>query len=213
MITEHPADIVLLDYVEGSLRGDASESVRRHIATCRACRRTLAEISTAISELERLPTAEVPPYEVGQRRSRRRLIAIALRFVPVVLAAAALAVAIVLTRPGTGQNRRGAVPNVLRDQQWHGTIRIGRGQPEDAVRRILKSFGPQVVRRQHGGGLYVIIPAQEYRDALPVLNRHRSDPPPAATGNTVDLTVFFDREQLHQPQWAPGDDQTVAASY
>ena len=204
MITEHPADIVLLDYVEGSLRGDASESVRRHIATCRACRRTLAEISSAISELERLPTAETPPFEGARRRSRRRrLLAIALRFVPVVLAAAALAVAIVLTRPGGAQKPAERRP-FLRDLQWHGTIRIGRGQPEDAVRRILKAFGAQVVRRQGGHGLYVIIPAQEYRDAVPVLNRHRSEPPPAAAGNTINLTVFFEREQLQQPQWSDG---------
>src|SRR4051812_23815213 len=101
MITEHPADTVLLDYVEGVLRGDESESVRRHIATCRACRRTLAEISSAISEVERLPTAELPRADLGSRSSRWRLIRVGLRFVPVALAALALAFAFLFTRPGS----------------------------------------------------------------------------------------------------------------
>src|SRR3954454_8548883 len=72
MISEHPADIVLLDYVEGVLEGDESQTVRRHIAGCRACRRTLAEISSAIDELERLPTAEIPHDAFGLPPGRRR---------------------------------------------------------------------------------------------------------------------------------------------
>jgi hypothetical protein len=102
MISEHPDDIILLDYVEGMLQGQASDSVRRHIATCRACRRTLAELSDTVSELERLPTAEIPHDALGGPGRAGMLRALA-RFVPVVLAATALVCAIFFTRSGAGR--------------------------------------------------------------------------------------------------------------
>src|SRR5262249_50913905 len=107
MISEHPDDIILLDYVEGMLQGQASDSVRRHIATCRACRRTLAELSDTVSELERLPTAEIPHDALG-RPGRAGMLRALARFVPVVLAATALVCAILFTRSGAG--RRHATP-------------------------------------------------------------------------------------------------------
>jgi hypothetical protein len=102
MISEHPDDIILLDYVEGMLQGQASDSVRRHIATCRACRRTLAELSDTVSELERLPTAEIPHDALG-RPGRAGMLRALARFVPVVLAATALVCAILFTRSGAGR--------------------------------------------------------------------------------------------------------------
>src|SRR4051794_37438449 len=102
MISEHPDDIILLDYVEGMLQGQASDSVRRHIATCRACRRTLAELSDTVSELERLPTAEIPHDALGGPGRAGMLRALA-RFVRVVLAAPALVCAILFTRSGAGR--------------------------------------------------------------------------------------------------------------
>jgi anti-sigma factor RsiW len=102
MISEHPDDIILLDYVEGMLQGQASDSVRRHIATCRACRRTLAELSDTVMELERLPTAEIPHDSLG-RTGRAGMLRALARFVPVLLAATALVCAILFTRSGAGR--------------------------------------------------------------------------------------------------------------
>jgi hypothetical protein len=107
MISEHPDDIILLDYVEGMLQGQASDSVRRHIATCRACRRTLAELSDTVSELERLPTAEIPHDALG-RPGRAGMLRALARFVPVVLAATALVCAILFTRSGAGRKHDAA---------------------------------------------------------------------------------------------------------
>jgi anti-sigma factor RsiW len=113
MISEHPDDIILLDYVEGMLQGQASDSVRRHIATCRACRRTLAELSDTVSELERLPTAEIPHDALG-RPGRAGMLRALARFVPVVLAATALVCAILFTRSGTGRRHNSPPKTVTR---------------------------------------------------------------------------------------------------
>jgi anti-sigma factor RsiW len=109
MISEHPADIILLDYVEGSLRPDESDSVRRHIASCRACRRTLAEISNTVSELERLPTADLARDHEGRRLELRRHLRTAARLAPLLIAVTALLCTLLIIRPdSTGGSRNAA---------------------------------------------------------------------------------------------------------
>ncbi len=56
----HPAEIVLLDYLEGDLPGSALDEVHRHVARCRDCRRTLTELAAAVEAIEHLPTARPP---------------------------------------------------------------------------------------------------------------------------------------------------------
>ena len=105
----HPAEIVLLEYLEGSLGGDASADVRRHVASCQACRRAIAEISSAFEELDHLPTAQIPHdgwWPTGRRRSRRWRTALGLS--PLALAVAALVLAVVLIRPATAERPRAA---------------------------------------------------------------------------------------------------------
>src|SRR5262249_20565923 len=101
MISEHPADIILLDYVEGTLRSDESDSVRRHIANCRACRRTLAEISNTVSELERLPTADLAHDHDAGAFGLRRHVRTAARLAPLLIAITALLCTLLIIRPDT----------------------------------------------------------------------------------------------------------------
>ncbi len=56
LIPEHPAELTLLDYLCGSLAPATSDQVRKHIATCRDCRQTMAELSSTVDDLDRLPT-------------------------------------------------------------------------------------------------------------------------------------------------------------
>jgi hypothetical protein len=162
MITEHPADIVLLDYVEGVLRGDESESVRRHIATCRACRRTLAEISSAISELERLPTAELPRAELGNRSSRWRLVRLGVRFVPVALAALALAFAFLFTRPGSPSPKTSTVTDTTpAGSLWYDmSVGLTPDHKMQRLRNALAGFGRPVVAKDPSIERFIaIVPA------------------------------------------------------
>ncbi len=70
MSTSHPAELQLLDYVEGSLTGEELRGLRRHVTTCSACQETLRELSHAVDVLERLPTVGIP--HDGMRRTRPR---------------------------------------------------------------------------------------------------------------------------------------------
>lgn len=56
LVPEHPAELTLLDYLCGSLAPATSDQVRKHIATCRDCRQTMAELSSTVDDLDRLPT-------------------------------------------------------------------------------------------------------------------------------------------------------------
>ena len=66
ILPEHPAELTLLDYLVGHLPPDVSDQIRRHVSSCRACRRTIAELSLTVDELDRLPTVADPA-----RRDRR----------------------------------------------------------------------------------------------------------------------------------------------
>jgi anti-sigma factor RsiW len=74
ILPEHPAELTLLDYLVGHLPPDRSDQIRRHVSACRACRRTIAELSTTVDELDRLPTVPSPHDTVATSgpRPRRR---------------------------------------------------------------------------------------------------------------------------------------------
>jgi anti-sigma factor RsiW len=92
MSTSHPAELQLLDYVEGCLAGEELRGLRRHVATCSACQETLRELSHAVDALERLPTADIPHDGMREQigRNRRRLWMRALPILALVLVAGAV---------------------------------------------------------------------------------------------------------------------------
>jgi anti-sigma factor RsiW len=172
MISEHPDDIVLLDYVEGMLQGQASDSVRRHIATCRACRRTLAELSDTVSELERLPTAEIPHDALG-RPGRAGMLRALARFVPVLLAATALVFAILFTRGGGGRRHASSVRTAA-------TLAALRLPPSVGVAMIVKKLKRAklkavVNRPQWSEGFIVIVPSGKRQSARIALDDLAAD--------------------------------------
>ena len=72
ILPEHPAELTLLDYLVGHLPPDRSDQIRRHVSACRACRRTIAELSLTVDELDRLPTVPIPHDTVPGSPSRPR---------------------------------------------------------------------------------------------------------------------------------------------
>jgi anti-sigma factor RsiW len=87
----HPEEILLLDYLVGQLPPETSDQVRRHVAGCRACRRTIADLSLTVDELDRLPTVviphDAPAGSVGAHRPPRTRLRAYLPGVAVILIA------------------------------------------------------------------------------------------------------------------------------
>jgi anti-sigma factor RsiW len=103
LLPDHPAELTLLEYLVGDLPDETSDRIRRHVAACRACRRTIADLSLTVDELDRLPTVhrphEVPvPLEElpGPRPFRAARI---LTIVAVLVAAVGVAVVLRLNEP------------------------------------------------------------------------------------------------------------------
>lgn len=64
----HPAEVTLLDYVVGELEYERSSEIRRHVAGCSECRERIVQLSLAIDELDRLPSAGIPHDVLGAPR-------------------------------------------------------------------------------------------------------------------------------------------------
>jgi hypothetical protein len=103
LLPDHPAELTLLEYLVGDLPDETSDRIRRHVAACRACRRTIADLSMTVDELDRLPTvhrpheAPVPLEELpGPRPFRAARI---LTIVAVLVAAVGVAVVLRLNEP------------------------------------------------------------------------------------------------------------------
>ncbi len=98
----HPEELLLLDYLIGQLPAETSDQVRRHVAGCRACRRTIADLSLTVDELDRLPTVviphDAPGGAVGSRRPPRARLRSYLPATAVVLIAIAVFTALGLGR-------------------------------------------------------------------------------------------------------------------
>ena len=141
MISEHPAEIVLLDYVEGTLLGEESDGVRRHIAVCDDCRRSIGEITRAIDELDRLPTAATLPRRTAGERLRAAL-RLTLRSFPLGFAACAIVAALLLMRPVSTSPRAGTARAPWREVP----VRIPQTQRAVTyIRQILASVHPSYV--------------------------------------------------------------------
>jgi anti-sigma factor RsiW len=72
-IPDHPEELLLLDYLFGQLPRETTDQIKRHVSSCRACRRTVADLSLTVEELDRLPTVAIPhdsPYDEEPRRRR-----------------------------------------------------------------------------------------------------------------------------------------------
>ncbi len=81
----HPAEVTLLDYVVGELEQERSSEIRRHVTGCPECRDRIVELSLAMDELDRLPSAGRPhDPRVAAAQPRR-----AARIVPIILLVAA----------------------------------------------------------------------------------------------------------------------------
>jgi anti-sigma factor RsiW len=71
----HPEELLLLDYVIGQLPDETRDQIKRHVAGCRACRRTIDDLILTVDELDRLPTMAIPhdsPAELAAARARPR---------------------------------------------------------------------------------------------------------------------------------------------
>jgi anti-sigma factor RsiW len=110
MSTSHPAELQLLDYVEGSLAGEELKGLRRHVTDCSACQETLRELSHAVDALDRLPTVDIPHDHVRARvgGNRRRLLTRALPIFALVVAAGAVAQELRPSTAGSGAPRSAA---------------------------------------------------------------------------------------------------------
>ncbi len=78
-IEDHPEELDLLDYLSGQLPREASDQIRRHVGQCRACQRTMGDLSVTVDELDRLPTISIPhdslyAPEPSRTRARTRLV-------------------------------------------------------------------------------------------------------------------------------------------
>jgi|tagenome__1003787_1003787.scaffolds.fasta_scaffold19791801_2 anti-sigma factor RsiW len=56
----HPEELLLLDYVIGQLPSETRDQIKRHVAACRACSRTIDDLILTVDELDRLPTMPIP---------------------------------------------------------------------------------------------------------------------------------------------------------
>jgi hypothetical protein len=191
MISEHPADIILLDYAEGALPGDESDSIRRHVAACRACRRTLREIASAVDELDRLPTAEPgqllsPPTAQGDRHRLRGILSL----LPILLAVGAVILAFDMGRNETSAARRPASARAAAGTRvtLNGRVTVR------TVRTLLARARPLAARR--GRQIVVLVPASRYRQALALLRRRAAALATHRSGPRTPVVLVSARDQL-----------------
>ena len=109
LLPDHPAELTLLEYLVGDLPDETSDRIRRHVAACRACRRTIADLSLTVDELDRLPTLPMPhdtplaaDVTPGPRPFRAARI---LTIVAVLVAAVGVAIVLRLNEPAGGPPR------------------------------------------------------------------------------------------------------------
>jgi len=118
---DHPAELTLLDYLMDQLPPETSDNIRRHVAACRACRRTIEDLEDTVVALDRLPTVAIPHdmpaqrHAPRQRRQRRprRLALVATGLLAVAAAAAAIAVGRQI-----GRDARAPLAAASADPQW-----------------------------------------------------------------------------------------------
>jgi Putative zinc-finger len=130
----HPEELLLLDYVIGQLPDETRDQIKRHVAGCRACRRTIDDLILTVDELDRLPTMAIPhdsPAELAAARARPRS---RIRFFVPALAIVLFALLALVT---LGGSRGGAKPTAMQtfsvDLRGGGITAVeGLLPPEDA---------------------------------------------------------------------------------
>jgi anti-sigma factor RsiW len=91
----------------GHLTPDRSDAIRRHVSACRACRRTIAELSLTVDELDRLPTVRIPHDTIPGRPPRpRRRGGRLLRLLPALVLVGAAGSVLATFRLGGGDSQR-----------------------------------------------------------------------------------------------------------
>ncbi len=106
----HPEELLLLDYVIGQLPDETRDQIKRHVAGCRACRRTIDDLILTVDELDRLPTMAIPhdsPAELAAARARPRS---RIRYFVPALAIVLFALLAIVT---VGGSRGGAKPTAM----------------------------------------------------------------------------------------------------
>jgi hypothetical protein len=148
MSTSHPAELQLLDYVEGSLTGEELRGLRRHVTTCSACQETLRELSHAVDVLERLPTVGIPHDGMGHMvsRNRRKLWMRAVPIVAIVLAAGAIVQELRPTATESSAQRRAAsaAARPAASSTWIVTRVPASGSDRDGITAALAGFNAYI---------------------------------------------------------------------
>jgi hypothetical protein len=166
MSTYHPAELQLLDYVEGSLSGDELRSMRRHVGECAACQETLRELTHAVDVLDRLPTVGAPNGDARQRqsRSRRRFLRRALPIVAIVVAAGAVVQEL---RPSATGSGTPSTPLTYQPKLASVSLvaRVSGDLPEQqALANALKGFSVDI-RTDHGRSMVVHVDFDDFQAA------------------------------------------------
>ena len=132
----HPAEVTLLDYVVGDLEHERSAEIRRHVAGCSECRDRIVQLSLAMDELDRLPSAGIPHDVLGAVRPPARR---AGRIVPIALLAAAALGVVALFQVG---GLEGADPQPTGSQV---VLETASDRPELVVAELLGGLPHDVV--------------------------------------------------------------------
>lgn len=144
LLPDHPAELTLLEYLVGDLPDETSDRIRRHVAACRACRRTIADLSLTVDELDRLPTLPrqheaVARHETAPEPRPFRATRV-LTIVAVLLAAVGVAVVLRLNEPTTAPPRTTRFVLNLPSGQVAVQTAIENALPATALPRV--SFSP-----------------------------------------------------------------------
>jgi hypothetical protein len=177
MSTSHPAELQLLDYVEGSLTGEELRGLRRHVTTCSACQETMRELSHAVDVLERLPTVGIP--HDGMRpaiaRNHRKLWMRALPILAVVLAAGAIVQELRPTATGSSAERRAAAAAATArpaaSSTWIVTHVPATGSDRDGISAALAGFDAYIPPDH--GSLVALVDLDDLTGAQQALEQSR----------------------------------------
>lgn len=158
---EHPEEVILLDYVIGHLDPADSDAIRRHVSFCEACRDRIIEISSAMDELDRLPTASIPHDVLLVPRERGFLARNAGRLVPfIALIIAVVGILLLFEVGGFGTPPQDAAADrrVL--------IRSAATDPTEVVAGLLAGIPHRIVtNRDDDRHLIVLVPDAQVRAA------------------------------------------------
>jgi anti-sigma factor RsiW len=171
---DHPAELTLLDYLMDQLPPEASDSIRRHVAACRACRRTIEDLEDTVVALDNLPTVAIPHDTPAAARSalrgRRRRRPVRLAIVAAALLAIAAALAAVGVGRRIGESTQTATTATDADQWFAISLPVGPKKAQAQLASLLHGVAPdaQVVQGQSSrtSPLLVVVVDEAHRTAV-----------------------------------------------